>query len=188
MTSSHGASSAGLPSSVCGSANDSTYASSIRSSGQASTTSSSTGKPKRSVRFQDPIPVEPEAHPAPSLSLSSLDLSSDDSSYSHRKSRQPHSAATSIAAGKQPARSSSPRFSRPLSGLARPQLRRDHSVSSTASAPGELEFTDWLARMEQSRPPGGVREGDRRGKGAGKDEEKEDRKKKRRSWVNLLVR
>lgn len=61
-------------------------------------------------------------------------------------------------------------------------------MSSTASAPGELEFTDWLARMEQSRPPGGVREGDRRGKGAGKDEEKEDRKKKRRSWVNLLVR
>ncbi|KAM0715385.1 hypothetical protein Q7P37_008883 [Cladosporium fusiforme] len=190
MTSSYGAGSAGLPSSVCGSANDSSYActdqSSIRSSGQTSITSSSTGKPKRVVRFQDPTPAEPEAHPAPSLSLSSLDLSSDDSSYG-RRSRQSSSAASSIALGKQPVRSASPRTNRPLN-LARPLARREHSVSSTASAPGELEFTDWLARMEQSRSPRETREVDRKGKDARKDVDKEDRKKKRRSWVNLLVR
>lgn len=186
MTSSH---SAGLPSSVCGSANDSTYAStdrsSIRSSGQASITSSSTGKPKRSVRFQDPVPVEPEVQSAPSVSLTSLDLSSDDSSYGSR-SRQSSSASSSIAAGKQPIRSASPRFGRPLS--LRPSLGRNQSVTSTASAPGELEFTDWLARMEQSRSPRDPRDVDHKGKDARKDVDKEDRKKKRRSWVNLLVR
>lgn len=56
-----------LPSSVCGSASDSSYTStdqaSIRSSSHTSirSTSTSTTKPKRTVRFQDPdpAPVEP---------------------------------------------------------------------------------------------------------------------------------
>lgn len=190
MTSSHGSSSAGLPSSICGSANDSSYActdqSSIRSSCQASITSSSTGKPKRVVRFQDPVPVEPDVQRAPSSSLSSLDLSSDDSSYG-RRSRQSSSAASSIAYGKQPIRNASPRFSRPLS-MARPSLPREHSVCSTASAPGDLEFTDWLARMEQMKSPRASRDVDHKGKDGRRDADKEDRKKKRRSWVSLLGR
>lgn len=191
-----------LPSSVCGSASDSSYAqtdqSSIRSSGRTSIISSTTtSKPKRTVRFQDPDPpTESFAqsvsfHPGPNLSLSSLDLSSDDSgSYTrHSRSRQSSSAASSIATGKQPARSSSPRFSRPLS-LARPSMRRETSVTSTASAPGELEFTDWLARMEESRSSASKdnRAPSRASKDPKRGVDQEDRKKKRRSWVNLLVR
>lgn len=75
---------------------------------------------------------------------------------------------------------------------------RDQSVSSTASAPGELEFTDWLARMEESRSRSSSQTPsakDRKAlpRGSSKDAksdgaDNEDRKKKRRSWVNLLVR
>jgi len=190
----------GLPSSVCGSASDSSYAStdqaSIRSSGHTSftSTSTSTTKPKRTVRFQDPVPAPVETlaesvnfHSGPNLSLSSLDLSSDDASYT-RRSRQSSSAASSIAAGKQPMRTSSPRFSRPLS-MSRPTMRRDQSVASTASAPGELEFTDWLARMEESRTrSSSSRDVTRGSKGSVAESDKEERKKKRRSWVSLLVR
>lgn len=75
-------------------------------------------------------------------------------------------------------------------------------MSSTASAPGELEFSDWLARMEETRaarsssshassakdrkvlPRGSSRDSQQFDIGA----DKEERKKKRRSWVNLLVR
>jgi hypothetical protein len=180
-----------LPSSVCGSASDSSYANtdqaSIRSSGHTSFTSTSTTttKPKRTVRFQDPVPAPVEtlaetlSFPSgPNLSLSSLDLSSDDASYT-RRPRQTSSAA------------SSPRFSRPLS-TSRPSIRRDQSVASTASAPGELEFTDWLARMEESRTRSSaakdVRGLPRGSKASMAESEKEERKKKRRSWVNLLVR
>lgn len=195
-----------LPSSVCGSASDSSYAqtdqSSIHSSSRTSITSSTkTGKPKRTVRFQDPDPPTDSLaesisfQPGPNLSLSSLDLSSDDGSY-HRRSRKSSSAASSLAGGKQPARSSSPRFSRPLS-LARPSMRREHSVASTASAPGELEFTDWLARMEETRQASSSSSSskDKRvpssrasSKDPKRDADQEERKKKRRSWVNLLVR
>jgi hypothetical protein len=80
--------------------------------------------------------------------------------------------------------------------MGRPSLRRDVSVASTASAPGELEFTDWLARMEESRsrsvsqaPTAKNRKALPRG--SAKDAAKSDAgdmKKKRRSWVNLLVR
>ncbi|KAM0711524.1 hypothetical protein Q7P35_000890 [Cladosporium inversicolor] len=189
-----------LPSSVCGSASDTSYTStdqaSIRSSSHTSITSTSTSttKPKRTVRFQDPdpAPTEPLAvHLGPNLSLSSLELSSDDGSYT-RHSRHSSSAASSIAAGKQPMRGSSPRFSRPLS-MGRPPIRREASVSSTASAPGELEFTEWLARMEESRsrpnPLKNGRAASARGSRAPTEEgDKEERKKKKRSWVNLLVR
>lgn len=191
---------AGLPSSVCGSASDSSYTSadqaSIRSSSHTSITSTSTSttKPKRTVRFQDPdpAPAEPLAvHLGPNLSLSSLDLSSDDGSYT-RHSRQSSSAASSIAAGKQPMRGLSPRFSRPLS-MGRLPIRRDASVSSTASAPGELEFSEWLARMEESKSrPMSLKEAraasSRGSKAATAEGDKEERKKKKRSWVNLLVR
>ena len=190
-----------LPSSVCGSASDSSYTSadqaSIRSSSHTSITSTSTSttKPKRTVRFQDPdpAPTEPLAvHLGPNLSLSSLDLSSDDGSYT-RHSRHSSSAASSIAAGKQPMRGSSPRFSRPLTMGARPPVRRDASVSSTASAPGELEFTEWLARMEESKSrPSSLRNGRSQSSRGSKvptaEGDKEERKKKKRSWVNLLVR
>ena len=73
---------------------------------------------------------------------------------------------------------------------------RDQSVSSTASAPGELEFTDWLARMEESRSrsssqaPSSAKDRKALPRGSSKLDgaDKEERKKKRRSWVNLLVR
>jgi hypothetical protein len=83
-------------------------------------------------------------------------------------------------------RDSSPRFSRPL-GTGRPTMRREVSTASTASAPGELEFTDWLARMEESRMAASK---DKRAvsKGAVAEIDKEERKKKRRSFLNLLVR
>lgn len=189
----------GLPSSVCGSASDGTYTSndqaSIRSSSHTSITSTSTSttKPKRTVRFQDPdpAPTEPLAvHLGPNLSLSSLDLSSDDGSYT-RHSRHSSSAASSIKAGKQPMRGSSPRFSRPLT-MGRPPIRRETSVSSTASAPGELEFTEWLARMEESRSrPNPLKNGrsvSARGSKALTTEGDKEERKKKRSWVNLLVR
>jgi hypothetical protein len=181
-----------LPSSVCGSASDVSYTSadqsSIRSSGRSSikSTSTSTTKPKRTVRFQDPDPAPIESlaesvsfHSGPNLSLSSLDLSSDDASYT-RRSRYTSSS------GKQPMRDSSPRFSRPL-GTGRPTMRREVSTASTASAPGELEFTDWLARMEESRMAASK---DKRAvsKGAVVEVDKEERKKRRRSFLNLLVR
>lgn len=85
-------------------------------------------------------------------------------------------------------RSSSPRFSRPLAS-GRPSLRREESVASTASAPGELEFTEWLARMDQMKA--GSQDGrgtDRGSKGSRNDSDKDDKKKKRRSFLNLLVR
>ena len=77
--------------------------------------------------------------------------------------------------------------------MGRPPIRRDASVSSTASAPGELEFTELLARMEESKSrPSSLRDwrsssprGSRTPTGEG---DKEERKKKKRSWVNLLVR
>lgn len=185
-----------LPSSICGSASDSSYAatdrSSIRSSSHTSIKSTSTAsKPKRTVRFQDPVP-EPISsladsvtfNASPNLSLSSLDLSSDDNASYTRRSRD-------CAASKQAQRTSSP-ASRFLS-VGRPQIRREMSTSSTASAPGELEFSDWLARMEESRArPGSSLKGES-GRaspraGAKEEAEKEERKKKRRSWVNLLVR
>jgi hypothetical protein len=184
-----------LPSSVCGSASDSSYntdQSSIRSSGHSSIKSTSTSitKPKsilkRTVRFQDPDPAPIESlaqsvsfHSGPNLSLSSLDLSSDDGSYT-RRSRH------SSSAGKQPMRDSSPRFSRPL-GAGRPTMRREQSAASTASAPGELEFTEWLARMDESRMASSK---DKRvvSKGVVAESDKEERKKKRRSFLNLLVR
>ncbi|KAM0689519.1 hypothetical protein Q7P36_010390 [Cladosporium allicinum] len=191
----------GLPSSVCGSASDSTYTSADQSSihstgGRSSIASSSTPKPKRTVRFQDPVPAPAEA--LSNLSLSSLDSSSDEGSYNPRRPRFSHSSSSSsssIAGGKLPTRSSSPRFSRPLS-MGRPSLRRDVSVSSTASAPGELEFTDWLARMEESRSRSSSQAPsakDRKAlpRGSSTDAAKSDAtdmKKKRRSWVNLLVR
>lgn len=187
--------SSGLPSSMCGNANDSSYASadqaSIRSSGQSSIKSGSTGKPKRTVRFQDPDPVDSLApsidlQPSPNLSLSSLDLSDDSSSYS-RHSRQSSSVASSIRSGKRPVRSSSPAFARPLGSL-RPPLTRGNSASSTASAPGELEFTDWLSRMEEIRASKESKSEQQVSKSGRKDNDKDERKKKRRSWVNLLVR
>jgi len=68
-------------------------------------------------------------------------------------------------------------------------MRRDQSVASTASAPGELEFTDWLARMEESRTrSSSSRDVTRGSKGSVAESDKEERKKKRRSWVSLLVR
>ena len=73
--------------------------------------------------------------------------------------------------------------------MSRPTMRRDQSVASTASAPGELEFTDWLARMEESRTrSSSSRDVTRGSKGSVAESDKEERKKKRRSWVSLLVR
>jgi len=71
-------------------------------------------------------------------------------------------------------------------------MRREASATSTSSAPGELEFSEWLARMEESqskpRSVKDMRAASRASKVATSEGDKEERKKKKRSWVNLLVR